>query len=87
MWTDIQSVVSWSREGLGYPTQKPEALLERIIEASSNEGDIVFDPFCGCGTTITVAEKLKRRWVGIDVNSKACTIAEKRLAQGQLGLK
>ena len=67
------------RERLGYPTQKPEALLERIIQASSNEGDIVLDPFCGCGTTVTVAERLKRRWIGIDITHLAITLIKKRL--------
>ena len=68
-----------AKERLGYPTQKPEALLERIINASSNEGDIVLDPFCGCGTTITVAERLKRRWIGIDITHLAITLIKKRL--------
>ncbi len=63
----------------GYPTQKPEALLERIIQASSNEGDTVLDPFCGCGTTITVAEKLKRNWIGIDITHLAVALMEYRL--------
>lgn len=79
IWTDILQVVSWSKEGLGYPTQKPEALLERIINASSNEGDIVLDPFCGCGTSITVAEKLKRKWFGIDVTHLAISLMKHRL--------
>lgn len=64
---------------LGYPTQKPEALLERIIQATSNEGDIVLDPFCGCGTTITVAERLKRRWIGIDITYLAINLIKRRL--------
>jgi len=69
-----------AKERLGYPTQKPEALLERIIKASSNKGDIVADFFCGCGTTVTVAEKLKRNWIGIDINHLAIgLIEEKRL--------
>ena len=64
-WTDIRPA---SRsESLGYPTQKPQALLERIIETSSNEGDVVLDPFCGCGTAVAAAEKLKRQWIGVDV--------------------
>ena len=69
IWADkeVQGVVSWSNEGLGYPTQKPVALLKRIIAASSNPGDVVFDPFCGCGTTIYAAQETKREWVGIDV--------------------
>ena len=59
IWADIPPINAQAKERLGYPTQKPEALLERIIQASSNEGDIVLDPFCGCGTTITVAERLE----------------------------
>lgn len=66
-------------ERLGYPTQKPEALLERIIKASSNVGDLVMDPFCGCGTTLSVAQKLGRKWVGIDVSPTACKLVRKRL--------
>ena len=65
-WTDFYSLSSHDKERLGYPTQKPEALLERIIKASSKEGDVVFDAYCGCGTTVAVAEKLKRNWIGID---------------------
>ena len=69
-----------SRERLGYPTQKPRAVLDRIIEASSEEGDIILDPFCGCGTTIDAARKLRRRWIGIDISSFAIDlIREKRL--------
>lgn len=64
---------------LAYPTQKPEALLERIISASSNEGDLVLDPFCGCGTTITAAQKLKRRWIGIDITHLAIGLIRHRL--------
>jgi len=67
------------RERLGYPTQKPEALLERILKASSNEGDLVLDPFCGCGTSIAVAHRLSRRWVGIDVSPTACKVMVKRM--------
>ena len=67
VWTDVQSLRSWHDERLGYPTQKPEALLERIINTSSNEGDVVLDPFCGCGTAVAAAERLNRRWIGIDV--------------------
>lgn len=70
---------SRSHERLGYPTQKPEALLERIIAASSNEGDVVLDPFCGCGTTIAVAERLKRRWVGIDISLTAVNLMRRRM--------
>jgi site-specific DNA-methyltransferase (adenine-specific) len=79
LWDDISPINAVAKERLGYPTQKPEALLERIINASSNEGDIVLDPFCGCGTTITVAERLKRRWLGIDITHLAITLIKKRL--------
>jgi len=72
-------------ERLGYPTQKPEALLERIIKASSKEGDQILDPFCGCGTTVAVAEKLKRNWVGIDITMLAVNLIKHRLHHG-LGL-
>lgn len=78
IWTDIRMSKSGA-ERLGYPTQKPEALLERIIQASSNEGDLVLDPFCGCGTTIAVAEKLNRKWIGIDVTYLAVDLMERRL--------
>lgn len=71
VWNDIPSLNNMAKERVGYPTQKPEALLERIIKASSNEGDVVLDPFCGCGTTLVVAHKLGRRWIGIDLNSEA----------------
>jgi DNA modification methylase len=67
VWTDINMLNPVSKERLGYPTQKPIALLERIIAASSNPGDVIFDPFCGCGTTIYAAEKLKREWIGCDI--------------------
>ncbi len=79
LWTDIPPVNSQARERLGYPTQKPEALLERIIQASSNEGDTVLDPFCGCGTTISAAQKLKRRWIGIDITHLAINLIKHRL--------
>jgi site-specific DNA-methyltransferase (adenine-specific) len=75
----VPIIAGFSKERLGYPTQKPEALLERIIQASSNEGDIVLDPFCGCGTSITVAERLKRRWLGIDITHLAIALIKKRL--------
>ncbi len=78
-WDDLGRIGNTSGERLGYPTQKPEALLERIIEACSNEGDLVLDPFCGCGTTIAVAEKLKRKWIGIDVTYLAIDLMERRL--------
>lgn len=79
VWTDIRPVGSHSAEALGYPTQKPEALLERIIAASSNEGDVVMDPFCGCGTAVTVAERLGRRWIGIDITHLAIALMVNRL--------
>lgn len=79
IWTDIPPINSQAKEALNYPTQKPEALLERIIKASSNEGDLVLDPFCGCGTTIAVAERLKRRWIGIDITHLAIALIKHRL--------
>ena len=79
VWADIQALRSWHTERLGYPTQKPEALLERIISASSNEGDVVLDPFCGCGTAIAAAERLNRNWIGIDVTHIAITLIRHRL--------
>ena len=79
VWEDIPAIGTDNRERLGYPTQKPESLLERIIRASSNEGDTVLDPFCGCGTTITVAQGLKRRWIGIDITYLAINLIKNRL--------
>lgn len=79
VWVDIHPIHNLAEERLGYPTQKPEILLERIIKASSNEGDIVLDPFCGCGTTIAVAERLKRHWVGIDITYLAIALMKHRL--------
>ena len=76
---DINPISAQARERLGYPTQKPEALLERIINASSNEDDIVLDPFCGCGTAIAVAERLNRRWIGIDITHLAISLMKSRL--------
>jgi len=78
-WSDISPINSQAIERLGYPTQKPVALLERIINASSNPGDLVLDPFCGCGTTIDAAEKLGRQWIGIDITQLAITLIKKRL--------
>ena len=78
-WSDINMISSQSSERLGYATQKPAALLERIIAASSNKGDVVLDPFCGCGTTIHAAQSLNRRWIGIDICVNACKIIEGRL--------
>jgi site-specific DNA-methyltransferase (adenine-specific) len=79
LWDDISPIHALSAERLGYPTQKPVALLERIIQASSNLGDVVLDPFCGCGTTIDAAEKLGRDWIGIDITQLAITLIKKRL--------
>lgn len=79
LWDDIQMVSSQSSERMGYPTQKPVALLERIIKAGSDEGNIVLDPFCGCGTTLVASQKLNRRWVGIDISHTACRLMKKRL--------
>ena len=79
LWDDIPPINSQAQERLGYPTQKPEALLERIITVSSNEGDVILDPFCGCGTTISVAQKLKRCWIGIDITHLAITLIKHRL--------
>jgi DNA modification methylase len=76
-WNDVKPAAG--RESLGYPTQKPLALLERIISASSNEGDLVLDPFCGCGTTVHAAQKLNRRWIGIDVTHLAIHLIKRRL--------
>ncbi len=78
-WGDIGPIAAQAAERLGYPTQKPEALLERVIQASSNKGDLVLDPFCGCGTTVAVAQKLKRRWIGIDITHLAITLMKQRL--------
>jgi DNA modification methylase len=88
IWTDIRMTKSGA-ERLGYPTQKPEALLERIIKASSNAGDLVLDPFCGCGTAVVVAQKLNRRWIGIDITHLAITLIKHRLRDsfGELEMK
>jgi site-specific DNA-methyltransferase (adenine-specific) len=79
LWDDIPPINSQAQERLGYPTQKPLALLERIISASSNPGDVVLDPFCGCGTTIHAAQKLRRQWIGIDVTYLAINLVKRRL--------
>jgi hypothetical protein len=79
LWTDIPPISAKAAERLGYPTQKPLALMERIIAASSNENDIVLDAFCGCGTTLVAAQKLKRQWIGIDISPTACRVMAKRL--------
>jgi site-specific DNA-methyltransferase (adenine-specific) len=79
VWEDLPPIHASAAERLGYPTQKPLALLERIVAASSNEGDVVLDPFCGCGTAIHAAQKLGRRWIGIDVTHLAISLIEKRM--------
>ena len=85
--TDIPPLNSQAQERLGYPTQKPLALLERIIAASSNEGDVVLDPFCGCGTAVHAAQKLGRQWIGIDVTHLAIHLIEKRLNDAFPGIQ
>jgi len=85
-WWPIPVINRAARERLGYPTQKPEALLEKIILTSSNEGDIVLDPFCGCGTTIAVAQKFKRNWIGIDITHLAVNLIKWRM-KNQFGLE
>lgn len=82
LWVDIARIANTSPERLGYPTQKPVALLERIIQASSNEGDLVLDAFCGSGTTLTVAHKLGRNWIGIDCSAVAIETVKSRLGIG-----
>jgi site-specific DNA-methyltransferase (adenine-specific) len=79
LWDDIPPINSRAQERLGYPTQKPLALLERIIAASTSPGDLVLDPFCGCGTTIHAAQKLGRRWIGIDITHLAISAIERRM--------
>jgi DNA modification methylase len=79
VWTDLPPINARAQERLGYPTQKPEALLQRIIELASNPGDVVLDPFCGCGTTLAVAERMQRRWIGIDISPTAIRIMRRRL--------
>lgn len=79
IWNDIQPIGSQAAERLGYPTQKPSALLERMISASSNPGDVVLDPFCGCGTTVAAAQKLGRRWIGIDITQLSIALQKYRL--------
>ncbi len=83
---EVGVIAAIGRERTGYPTQKPEALLERVVRASSNEGDVVLDPFCGCGTTLAVAERLKRAWVGIDASHLAVSLAKKRLGEASFEL-
>ena len=87
VWTDIKIMHNLAAERLGYPTQKPLGLLERIIGSSSNEGDVVLDPFCGCGTAVHAAQKLKREWIGIDVTHLAISLIEKRMKSAFPGIK
>jgi site-specific DNA-methyltransferase (adenine-specific) len=86
LWSNIPALNSQAQERLGYPTQKPLALLERIIAASSNLGDVVLDPFCGCGTAVHAAPKLGRRWAGIDITHLAISLIERRLKAAFPGL-
>ncbi|MBU8543891.1 MULTISPECIES: DNA methyltransferase [Roseomonadaceae] len=86
VWDDIPAINSQAQERLGYPTQKPLALLERIIAASSNPGDVVLDPFCGCGTAVHAAQKLGRRWIGMDVTHLAISLIERRLKDAFPGI-
>lgn len=81
IWTDIAPINSRAAERLGYPTQKPETLLERIIRSSSQPGDIVLDPFCGCGTTVAVAHQLRRDWIGIDISPTAVALMKRRMSR------
>jgi site-specific DNA-methyltransferase (adenine-specific) len=81
LWTDIDPINPMSKERLGYPTQKPLMLLERIISASSNPGDIILDPFCGCGTAIAAAQKLARKWIGIDITHLSIALQKVPLAR------
>jgi site-specific DNA-methyltransferase (adenine-specific) len=87
VWIDIPAINAVAQERLGYPTQKPLALLERIVAAASNEGDVVLDPFCGCGTTVHAAQKLGRKWVGIDVTHLAVALVERRLKEAFPGIE
>lgn len=86
VWTDIEPINSAAQERIGYPTQKPLALLQRIIGASSNEEDTVLDPFCGCGTAVHAAQKLRRKWIGIDVTHLAISLIERRLKDAFPGI-
>jgi hypothetical protein len=86
LWDDLPLINNRSNEFLGYPTQKPLSLLERIVNASSDEGDVVLDPFCGCGTAVHAAQKLGRAWIGIDVTHLAISLIEKRLKDAFPGI-
>jgi len=87
LWDDIAELNSQAQERLGYPTQKPLALLERMVYASSNKDDIVLDPFCGCGTAVHAAQKLGRRWIGIDITHLAIGLVERRLKAAFIGIQ
>lgn len=87
VWDDIRPINSMAQERLGYPTQKPRSLLERIIAASTNPGDVVLDPFCGCGTAVDAAQKLGRQWIGIDVTHIAIGMIEDRMRNGYPGIE
>ncbi len=84
VWADLQALNPMSKERLGYPTQKPIALLERVIKASTKESDIVLDPFCGCATTCIAAERIARHWIGIDISPKAAVLVKDR-AEHEIG--
>lgn len=86
VWTDIAPISAQARERLGYPTQKPLSLMERIVSAASKEGDLVLDPFCGCGTTVHAAQKLNRPWIGIDITHLAISLIERRLKEAFPGI-
>jgi DNA modification methylase len=87
LWDDIRPINARAKERLGYPTQKPVGLLERIIAASSNPGDVVLDPFCGCGTAVDAAQKLGRQWIGIDITHVAIGMIEDRMRSGYPGIE
>jgi site-specific DNA-methyltransferase (adenine-specific) len=87
VWDDIPPLSAQSNERLGYPTQKPKKLLERVIKASSNPGDVVLDPFCGCGTAIAAAQKLQRRWIGIDITHLSIALMKYRLQDMYPGIE
>ncbi len=86
IWTDIPAINSQALERTDYPTQKPVALLERIILASTKPGQIVLDPFCGCGTAVVASQKLNREWIGIDITHVAVSVLKKRLEEGFPGM-
>ena len=83
VWIDIPPINSQAKERVGYPTQKPLTLLDRIIKASSNEGDVILDSFCGCATTLVAADRLQRDWIGIDISAKAAELVVERIRNDQ----